>query len=351
MTITVEALADLTLESLAELGRMEFTQLATELQDYVAARELLKSHRMKVDAGDQININVQHSKLGTAAEVPLYSTDSLSFRDTMGVGWVPWRHVQVSWPFELREVMINRRPAKINDIVQTRRIAAMLSWVDLLETRFWGLADPNDSLQLYGVMNYIVYNSALGFNGGIPTGYSNVANIDPTDPKYSRWKNFSGQFTAVSRDDLVKKVRQAYAKCGFRSPYPHPEHGQTARRYGHYVPYSTLAELESLLEDQNSNLGNDVAAKDGRVMFRGVPVTWVPKLDEFTSSQPWYGIDWGKFKIVYLEGDFMRQTGPKPWALSHNAVMTWYDTTMNPVCYDRRRQFVLAKSDPSAEAA
>lgn len=342
--IQVSQAQDLVTTTLQNLGEFEWSQYATDIQEYVAARQLLRTNRMSKMGGDSIDFNLMYDSLGTAEEVGLFNTDSISFKDVMTTATVPWRHAKVDFPIEVREMKINRGPSRIVNLVEARRAAAMISWVELLEDRFWALADAGQALHLWGLMNYVVYNASEGFTGNLPTGYSTVAGVNATT--VSRWRNWSNNYSAITQADLVTKMRAAATKTKFKSPVTNPTYS-TGDRYGYYCNYDVYSAFELLLRDQNSDLGNDIAAKDGDVVFRRIPMTWVPQLDN-NSADPVYGIDWGTLKYCVLEGEFMRQTGPQQRHGAHNTLVTFYDTTMNLVCYDRRRQFVIAKSDPSA---
>jgi len=171
-----------------------------------------------------------------------------------------------------------------------------------------------------------------------------------------RWKNWSAQHTDVSKTDLIRKWREAATKTDFRPPvegpysnmdymmYTKTNSGYNERRSdycGYYTTYDVLQRLEESLESQNDNLGNDIAPKDGSVMFRMIPVCWVPYLDNNDSTNPVYGINWRAFKPAFLTGEYMRENQVQPHPLHHRTIVQYIDCTYNFFSVDRRRQFVL----------
>jgi len=142
-------------------------------------------------------------------------------------------------------------------------------------------------------------------------------------------------------------VCESATKTRFMPPVDVPEYN-TGNRYAYYTNYDVLSLLEEALEDQNDNLGNDIASKDGRTMFRRVPVNWVPYLDannlEGGEQDPVYGINWGEFKVVFLKGFYLKEGKPMMSPKQHNVFESHVDLTYNFQCTNRRAQFVLNKS-------
>ena len=348
-TIQADVIKDLITTTQRELGELKFTELVSDIQEHVAMSELLKKSRVTFDSGTAVQWNLMMGHSKAAKEVGLFEVDSLDIQDQMVTANIPWRHVTVNYAIERRELAMNREPRRLVELIKIRRSDAMASMAELMEGRFWGRpATSDDNKRVYGVNYWVVHNgsSGNGFTGGAPTGFTTVAGLNPTT--YPRWRNWSGQTTALGSDDnlddTVLKWREAAVKTNFK-PIPgvtNTPYG-TANTMGYYTNYDVLAKLETRLENQNDNLGNDIAAKDGKVVFRGVPVTYVPYLDK-SSDNPIYGLNWGKFKPVFLSGEFMREMGPETAPNQHSTYVTHVDTTLNFLCYDRRRNFVLSSN-------
>jgi hypothetical protein len=344
-TLQADQILDLIKTTQRELGEMKFTELVSDLQDHVAMSELLRKNRVTFDSGTGIQFNLMVGHSGAAKEVGLFEVDSLDIQDQMITGNIPWRHVNVNYAIERREIAMNREPRRLVELIKIRRSDAMASLAELMESRFWGKPTTSaDQKQVYGIGYWIVYNpsaNAPGFEGGNPAGFSQgAANIDST--AYPRWKNWSAKHTADNIGALIDNWREAAVKTMFK-PVPGVQDTPygTGNNYGYYTNYDVYGRLEKQLTQQNDNLGNDLAPKDGKVIFRGVPVTYVPYMDR-SQAEPVFGINWGKFRPVFLSGEFMRESGPDVAANQHTVFVTHVDTTLNFMCYDRRRQFVLA---------
>ena len=345
MTILqADDIVDLVKMTLRELGRMKWTEIATDLQEYVALPQLLQKERVGFQSGYGIQWNVMTTHSGAAKDTGLYATDVVNVGDVMQTANIPWRHITTNWAIERREIAMNRTPARIVEMIQIRRADSQISLAVHIETRFW--SRPTSSTVgdgIYGVPYWIVYNATEGFNGGdlasFAAGPGNLSSAT-----HARWKNYTAKYVTVSKSDLVTKWRKAATFTNFMSPVPVPSYN-TGNRYGYYTNYDVIGPLESALEAQNDNLGNDIASKDGKLLFRQNPVVWVPHLENRTGD-PVYGINWGVFKPTFLTGEYMREEGPVK-ATGQNSVMQVHvDTTMNVRCTDRRRLFLLATADP-----
>ena len=189
-----------------------------------------------------------------------------------------------------------------------------------------------------------VVNFIAGY-GRTATGFTSVGNVNTT---VTRWRNWSNQYTSITKEDFVRKARKAATFTFFMSPTPIPTYN-TGDTFGFFTTYAVRSALEELAERQNDQLGNDVASKDGMVLLRGNPVIWAPYLENKASgSDPFYGINWGLFKPTYLAGWFLRENGLQVRNDMHTTLNAHVDVTMNYLVRDRRRQFILAKSDPAA---
>lgn len=349
MALQASDIADLVKTTQKELGKMKWTDLAGGLQEYVALPKLLKKEKVQFDDGYLIQWNVMIGTSGAARNVGLYQVDTVNVADQMQTASVPWRHATTNYAFDRREIAMNSGSSKIVDLVKVRRVDAQIELAKLVENDFWDCpSSSTDSTKPFGIDYYLVYNATTGFNGGNQTGFSaGPGGLDST--VYTRWKNFTAQYTNVTKPDLVAKMRQAATQTLFMSPVDVPDYNR-GDRYGYYMAYATLAALESLLEAQNENLGQDVASQDGRLTFRRNPCTYVPQLDSGTAATalPVYGINWGEFYPVFLKGEYMVEEGPKVVGNQHTVFQTHVDLTYNWCCKNRRRQFLIAKSDPNA---
>ena len=103
--------------------------------------------------------------------------------------------------------------------------------------------------------------------------------------------------------------------------------------------------MEQIVEDQNDALGNDVAAKDGMVTFRRLPVVEVPYFTEnLETPAPFVGIDWSTIRIMRLKGRWNVKSPVGVAPLQHNVVQGFVDSQWNIKCVNRRKNFLVAKS-------
>ena len=343
-TLQADDIVDLITLTQKDLGKMRWTDLSYDLQEYTALPSLLQKEKVAFGSGYGMQWNVMTGTSGATRDTGLYEVDSVNVADVMQTASVPWRHMTTNYAIERREIAMNTGAAQIVDLVKIRRHDAMVDLAKHLEERFWSKPDTSaDNLKLFGVPYWIVWNATQGFNGGNPTGFSaGSAGLDSAT--YGQWKNYTDTYATINDTDLVTKWRRAATFTKFMAPAQSPSYGSPAR-YGYYTSYDVIAGLEALLATQNDNLGTDVASQDGKVHFRGNPVSWVPFL-EGRSGGAVYGINWGQFKPAFLSGEYLREEGPVKASNQHTVFQTHLDLTMNMMCTDRRSNFVLATAEP-----
>jgi hypothetical protein len=108
---------------------------------------------------------------------------------------------------------------------------------------------------------------------------------------------------------------------------------------GIYTNDAVIGLCEEILEAQNMDLGNDMASKDGRTLFKGTPLTYAPYLDLDTQN-PLYMLDWEWLAIGVLAGWENQLTKPYMVSDKHLVRRVDIDCTMQMVCTNLRRQSV-----------
>ena len=336
---------DLVTTTLRHLEKKTWADIVVDNQNHIAMPKILKKKAVTFGSGYGHQFNVRVFSNQAARNVKLNETDNPTTADTQKTGNVPWRHSETHWALEERIISMNRSPSQLVSLLSTSRVDAMTDLAELMESNFWGApSSSSDTLAPYGVPYWIVKNNTTGFNGGHPSGFSDVGGLSQTT--YARWANWTSQYVSVGKSDLIRKWREAATKTEFRPPVDGPFNNMGSQ-WGFYTDYTVLGTLEEVLESQNDNLGNDVASKDSAVQFRRIPVEWVPYFDNNSgtvdTTNPVYGINWSVFKPCFLSGEYLKETKVSPHPLHHRTITQYVDCTYNFFCNDRRRNFVLSK--------
>lgn len=333
-------LADLVAGTLRDLGRMKVQNIAQSLQRYEVFPIWFKKNKVTFDEGIGIQRNLMNRVADCAAHRGLTDTDQSGITDIVDQLQVPWRQLTSHWQVIYQEVLENRGAARIFDLIKLRRQNAMLAMVEKLESKAWSLPGASDKVNPYGVPYWIVKNNSTGFNGGAPSGHTTVGGVSLTDSP--TFKNYTAQYTAVTKADLIKKMRDMHYYTGFQSPVDLPDYTSgSGQQYRVYTNRAVTSTLEEIGEAQNENLGRDIASVDGvSLVFRKNPIRTIPVLDADTTN-PVYFIDHGTFYPVCMKGDYFRETKTNA-PEQHDIVRYFMDLRYNYVCVDRRRNGVIA---------
>lgn len=337
-SLQFSGIADVIAAGLAELGNGKWTDLTTDIQEFVAVTTLLKKNRVTIGSGHSIQWDLITDQNNSARFLGLFASDRVDVTNVLTQGSIPFRHCTFNYGFDRREVTANTGQAQIVSLIKSRRHAAMMSWAELIEKRLWRVPASDDTDNPYGVPYYVVKNATAGFTGTVPLGYTTVAGLSTTT--LPRWKNYAAPYAAVSKDDLILKWWVAARKTNFKPPVPSATFN-TGDNYGFYMTGDVYDTLKQILESQNEDLGSDLDSQDGNPTFRRVPVTWVPALDDDTTN-PLYGINWGEFKTAILGNEWMKETVIPMTPGQHTVSQVHTDSSFNWLCRNRRRNFVLS---------
>ena len=342
MSLNYDQIADLVLTTQDLLiKRGAFVDLQTDLTDYVAVREMWEKRKKKFDGGLDWAFQAQTDHNHSAKAVGMYETDSSAFTDNMIEGKVGPKFVNANMVFDLRERALQGSAEQIVDYVESKYIAMMISFYELLETYLWSKpVNSSDDKKPYGIQYWITKGASEGFNGVDPVGFSSGrAGISSTN--YPRWANFTNTYSAVSKTDLLRAMRRAHKKTRFRSPVSHANPDLSTMGNGIYVNLDTSTVLEEIAEDQNMNIGKDLSTNGA--FFKSSPIIYAPKLDDDTDD-PVYMIDWKTMAIGTAPGWENNITKPYAVPNKHLVRRSDLDVTLNMVCTDLRKQAVIVKA-------
>jgi len=329
----------LTQENLVKKGA--FLDLQTDLTDHVAVREMWKDRKKVFSGGHPWEFEAQIDHNHSARTVGMFETDGSALTDTMIQMTVQPRHVNAHYIYDQREPSFQRGGAAIVDLVKTRYVGMMVSLYELLEGILWNKPDDDsDEKTPYGLKYWVTRNAAEGFNGGDPDGFAS-GRAGKKTADYPRWANWTAQYAEITKEDLVRKMRRAHRKTKFRSPVSHAQPELGKMRNGIYTNDSVLGIMEEILEAQNMNLGNDLASKDGKTLFKSTPVLYAPYLDD-DAQNPIYMLDWKWLAIGVLAGWENNLTKPYMVPNKHLVRRVDLDATLQMVCTNLRRQAVIA---------
>ncbi len=339
--------ADLVSTTLNNLGRMKMTDVISTYQNTIFFKRLAKKSKMNFDGGTECEFNLITDQNNSARPVGLYYQSQVNPTNVMAKGKMPWRHVTWNWGIDGREISMNSSPNKIVDLIKTRRISAQASGVIFFEARGWRCPAVTDTDNFMGIPYWIVKSATAtttnnGFNGGVPSGYTTVANIDPTAVGITpKWNNYTDAYTQVSTDDLIPKLWDASDYTDFAPIVDDIPTYNLGDDYGYYTTHSVRKQMKQILQAQNDDLGFDLDPTANKLTFRRSPVTWVKELDQDTTN-PVYGINWGVFHLMGLKGWWMKETKIDVHSNQPTVSATHTDSTINTYCTDRRRNFVIS---------
>ncbi len=325
------------------IKRGAFVDMQTDLTDHVAVREMWENRQKKFAGGDNWEVEYQMDHNHSARAVGLYEQDGSSVGDTMVKGEVAARHVNAHYIYDQRENAFQKGGTQIVNLIKTRYAAMMVAFYEYLEEILWSKpVDSTDIKTPYGLAYWITRSNTEGFNGGNPAGFSE-GRAGISTAEYARYANYTGSYDSISKEDLIRTMRRAHRRTRFRSPVSHavPDLGKMGN--GIYTNDTVIGLLEEILETQNMNLGNDIASKDGKTLFKSTPVQYAPKLDD-DSTDPVFMLDWRHLAVGVLEGWENNLSKPYMVPGKHNVRRVDLDASLNMVCTDPRRQTVIQKT-------
>lgn len=351
-------IADFVAGTLKELGPPRFQQIAQTLQDLPVLSKWLKKDKVMFDQGNGIQRNLMSKLSRQAGHVGLLDTDTYDIPDLMTQLSIPWVHAQTKWGFIYQtDILMNQGRSAVFKVVEPRRADAMICLAEELEAKAWTAPNVADTTLPYGLPYWVVSNATTGFNGGLPGDHTTVAGVNLTT--HPNFKNYTAQYTTVSKTNLIKKMRTGLRKIGWKSPVNLKDYRTgKGQRMTLYTDETTVAEFEDVGEAQNENLGrdlasvqagkgNDIGEVDMQLVFRRHPICWVPQLDDTSvytaATNPIYAIDHSTFYPTVLKGDFLRESDAKEVPNQHNLYRIFIDLTYNYLCIDRRRNAVFSK--------
>jgi hypothetical protein len=344
MAVTqLDNIGDIVNAGLKDLGRMRVTDLTTDLQEHVALDMFSRGKSMTYDVPDGygMQFDVLKTVSNNTRANALYDPISLGQVDGLLQGSVPFRHMTGGYIFEEREISANAGASKIIDILKVRRHQHLVNWSETFESMWWGRNYVTDSKAFYGYSYWFPKNATAGFNGDLQTTVGGVtvttkAGITPS-AQAGRWNSYTGNYVNVTKGDAISLMKDAFDLSSFKSPVNSGLGSfDTGTKYQIYTVRSVRKSMEILAENQNENLGTDLDSMHGDVLFRKLPVKWVPYLEADTTN-PIIGINWGLMKIGKMKGWWQKEKfmNPMPGFATVNGVVV--NSSFNTICTNVRQ--------------
>ena len=344
-----DSVADMIVSTLRDLGRPNYNEIVSSYQEYPGYIDLLRRKQKQVP-GYSVQRQVLVSTPGNAQRIGAYATINLSAGDHLKQITVPRRLYATGYVVDEYLLAQNQGHAvQIVNELQKARNVGMMDLAYLTEPDIWGVpTDTDDTDMIYGFKYWLVYNATAGHNGGAPSGFTTVGGLNPST--YTGWKNYTFQYTSVTETDLLAKMRTACKKCGFMPPVAVSEYQGGGMDWSFYTTEAVDNELIAITRAQNENLQTELYNYKGVPVFKSVPITWVPALDDSAvaaaSSDPIYGVNWKTFEIDSLNGFNMSERGPIRPSDRPLVRAMFIFLSFNLVCTNRRKNFIGAKAQP-----
>lgn len=340
--ISVADMVDLGLLSRKYWEPDKFYQIASTYTDYLAP-QFMKADAEEVEGGTGFEWRVLTGNNGSARQTKPFASRSSNQSDNFVVASMPWRLTQWSWQYEYHQILANSGSrTKIVKFLNGERLKGHLAGLDHIEGQVWSAPTSSaDDLNIWGVPYWVVSNATEGFNGAEPSGFSDRGGISSTT--YTNNKNWTGTYSAVSKTDLIKKIKRAALRTGFKIPsgFNVPNVANEKPRWQMFVGTDLKLDLEIASEQQNNQLGNDLASTQDATTLNRMKFTHVPYLDNSSLTGVLYMLDRNSFGCKILAGDNFREKEPEAYH-ENSDVMTVYTTVMwNMCCTEVRKQAVL----------
>lgn len=344
---------DMLTTTLNKMKRGSFTNLAQELHEYIVVPYLLTTKGglkvKKSGVGIEETLMIEHG--GRSRFVGEYDEDVITVIDHLKKMTINFTLLTDNLAYTRSEILNNKGKERINNILLPRRVAMYLRVAETMEEKFFETPNADDKLTPWGLKYWIVKNATTGFNGGLPTGFTDVGGINLTE--VPQFKNYTDQYTNISKTDLISKMRDAYKKTKWKSPHKHKNvEGDTSDQRIILCNWDTLKGFENIGEAQNENLGRDLAPynaggginkdRDGEITFKRKPLIWAEQLDSDTSD-PVYGLDMKTFYAYTQQGDNMRLGDFKVAPNQHRVFVAHIDHKHQTICTNRRNNWVISK--------
>lgn len=341
---------DMVIAADRSFDKPNFIEVTDRLQQYEVMSKWMAEERLVVSEGRGLSRVLLNRIPNTARFVGLYEKDVVDVENILDQLDVDWNHANNYWLYDVREVKM-LGPEKIVDLVEAKRVACMIGFAKKFETAAWTVPSASDAKTMRGVQYWICDDSingsaTQGFFGGVPTGYTLIGGINPTNE--ATWRNWTDTFSNYTEEDLIDKMEEAYYQIGWEPVIDSSAQTKFQQDLRIYMPRVVYKNLVTLMRKRNDQLGFDVGKGMGAVTYLNVPLIPNRQLDALYKADSTdidiFFVDHSCFGIAILGEDYLTRSGPIQNGGSHTVREMWMDVdACASYCFDRRRQARLAK--------
>lgn len=347
--LTPEQINDLVEMTLERPIKRSWVDLSLDFQNYMFSRRFFRN-QVPEEGGPVMTWILQVTNTGSARASGLFDTDNVTVKDLGQKPQIEWAKVNTSFIYDIDEPEFNDTLERIVDYIAMRKHSMFNDFFEFMEVAMWTLpAATADPRLPYGIPYWIVKDATAGvqdfsFGGGNPSGYtSGAAGISSTT--YPAWSNGTFKYAALTEDDGLDKWSAACDKCYFQAPDSFNELAGGMPDWGFFTTHDNVQRLRRHAKASNDDIGSDVGAYRGQILFKGNIVQWVAALTEGSAdsndtTNPIYGINWRTFQWVFLRGRNQRLTKPFQRGGHHDVREVHMDSWGNFRCLNRRANFV-----------
>lgn len=299
----------------------------------MAQHETIGTHQIRVD------FDVRMPDGGTFGSMD--RVDEPKVTEHMRTFHVPLTFQTESWAYNIIETSLNGRGMGfIHNVINPRRRYALKNIITDWATAMWAApSGPEDRSQPFGIDYWNVGNATEGFNGVLPSGWTTFG-TDLPSAQLPENKNWTFQFSKISKDDLIAKLDRSFYETHWSSPVKTPgykDFREVDRAI--FTTYRVRRGIERAAEAQNQSLGRDVLSMHDSSSVRGFPVLADNTLDR-REGDVIHGLSLDTFKLAFLSGWKLRETPPRTnMSAQHNMAAGFFDNISQLICIDKRQNF------------
>lgn len=341
-----------------------FADLAALVPDaFVAARVLNKAK--KKGGSHKFTWNLKVRNVGTyRSNVGLFDVNTPDRADMFIKGEDTYTGMNIGTYYDINEDEFASPSMAVKVEYMKELISAAIQRLMLgFSGDLWSYPTTSAEKGIHGFPYWVAKSATttvetFGFNGQAIYSDDTVGGVNQAT--YTSWKNGTAVVGTLASEDGLDQWSRAMNRCNFRTQSDKigsPEDRGVDGKYAFYTTEDNFEALERYTRNQNDNVGKDLGAYRGSVVFRNTPVLY---LNEFTYEEleegvanpaygkhddnPLYGINWDTFTFFTKLGTGFKKTGPDPRPGQRFVREVNWDQFAQLACRDRRKNFVITQA-------